>query len=163
MVRAGSAGNNVFVSAPRARAASRESSMDAANNKDVVRRIYEELVNAQRLDLADDCFSPDYVNHKTPGGREGTKQLFVMLFAAFPDMQVSIDSMCGEGDRVWVRITMRGTQRGTFMGRPGTGKTFAATTMNEMRLEDSKVVEEWGVTNTLAMMHQLGLLPEVTS
>jgi len=67
-----------------------------------------------------------------------------MLFVAFPDVQVSIDSMCGEGDRVWVRITMRGTQQGTFMGRPDTGKTFAATTMNEMRLEDSKVVEEWG-------------------
>jgi steroid delta-isomerase-like uncharacterized protein len=137
--------------------------MDAASNKDVVRRIYEEVVNAQQLDLIDDCFSPDYVNHKTPGGREGTKQLFVMLFAAFPDAQVSIDSMCGAGDRVWVRIRMHGTHRGMFMGMPGTGKTFTATTMNEVRLEDSKVVEEWGVTDTLAMMQQLGLLPEATS
>jgi steroid delta-isomerase-like uncharacterized protein len=137
--------------------------MDAASNKDVVRRVYEQLVNAQRLDLLDDYFSPDYVNRKTPGGREGTKQLFGMLFAAFPDVHVSIDSMCAEGDRVWVRITMRGTHRGTFTGRPGTGKTFAATTINEVRLEDSKVVEEWGVTDTLTMMQQLGLLPEVTS
>lgn len=136
--------------------------MDAASNKDVVRRIYEELVNAQRLDLLDDYFSPDYENHKTPGGREGTKQLFVMLFAAFPDIQASIDSMCGEGDRIWVRITMRGTHQGTFMEMPGTGRTFVATTMNELRLEDSKVVEEWGVTDTLAMMQQLGLLPEMT-
>jgi steroid delta-isomerase-like uncharacterized protein len=137
--------------------------MDAASNKDVVRRIYEDLVNGQRLDLIDDYFSPYYVNHKTPGGREGTRQLFVMLFAAFPDVQVSIDSLCGEGDRVWVRITMRGTHRGTFMGMPATGKTFAATTLNEVRLEDGKVVEEWGVTDTLAMMQQLGLLPEATS
>lgn len=137
--------------------------MHAASNNDVVRRIYEELVNAQRLDLLDGYFSPDYVNHKTPGGREGTKQLFLMLFAAFPDVQVAIDSMCDAGDRVWVRITMRGTHRGAFMGRPGTGKTFTATTMNEVRLEDSKVVEEWGVTDTLAMMQQLGLLPEATS
>jgi predicted ester cyclase len=71
--------------------------------------------------------------------------------------------MCAEGDLVWVRITMRGTHRGTFMGRPGTGKTFAATTISEVRLKDSKVVEEWGVTDTLTMMRQLGLLPEVTS
>ncbi|HJV14878.1 MAG TPA: ester cyclase [Propionibacteriaceae bacterium] len=137
--------------------------MDATSNKDVVRRIYEDLVNGQRLDLLEDYFSPDYANHKMPGGREGTRQLFVVLFAAFPDVQVSIDSMCGEEDRVWVRITMRGTHRGMFMGMPGTGKTFAATTLNEVRLEDGKVVEEWGVTDTLAMMQQLGLLPEATS
>jgi predicted ester cyclase len=134
--------------------------MDTASNKDVVRRLYEQLVNEQRLDLLDDYFSPDYENHKAPGGREGTKQLFVMLFAAFPDVQVSIDSMCGEGDRVWVRITMRGTHRGAFMGMAGTGRTFAATTTNELRLQDGKVVEEWGVTDTLAMMQQLGFLPE---
>jgi predicted ester cyclase len=58
---------------------------------------------------------------------------------------------------------MRGTHRGMFMGMPGTGKTFAATTLNELRLEDGKVVEEWGVTDTLAMMQQLGFLPEATS
>jgi predicted ester cyclase len=58
---------------------------------------------------------------------------------------------------------MRGTHLGNFLGMPGTGRTFAATTINELRLEDSKVVEEWGVTDTLAMMQQLGLLPEVTS
>jgi steroid delta-isomerase-like uncharacterized protein len=137
--------------------------MDTVSNKDVVRRIYEEVVNAQRFDLLEDYFSPEYVNHKMPGGREGTKQLFVMSFDAFPDAQVSIDSMCEAGDRVWVRITMRGTHLGTFMGMPGTGRTFAATTINELRLEDSKVVEEWGVTDTLAMMQQLGLLPEATS
>jgi steroid delta-isomerase-like uncharacterized protein len=137
--------------------------MYAGSNKDVVRRIYEEVVNGQRLDLLEDYFSPEYVNHKMPGGREGTKQLFVGLFDAFPDAQVSIDSMCEAGDRVWVRITMRGTHLGTFMGIPSTGRTFAATTINELRLEDSKVVEEWGVTDTLAMMQQLGLLPEATS
>jgi predicted ester cyclase len=137
--------------------------MDAASNNDVVRRIYEDLVNGQRLDLLEDYFSPEYVNHKMPGGRVATKQLFVALFDAFPDAQVSIDSVCEAGDRVWVRITMRGTHLGTFMGMPGTGRTFAATTINELRLEDSKVVEEWGVTDTLGMMQQLGLLPEATS
>ena len=92
--------------------------MDAASNKDVVRRIYEDLVNGQRLDLLEGYFSPEYVNHKMPGGREATKQLFVALFDAFPDAQVSIDSVCEAGDRVWVRITMRGTHLGAFIGMP---------------------------------------------
>jgi hypothetical protein len=50
----------------------------------VVRRIYEEVVNAQRFDLLEDYFSPEFVNHKMAGGREGSKQLFVMSFDAFP-------------------------------------------------------------------------------
>lgn len=102
-------------------------------------------------------FTPDYVNHKNPGGLEGTRQLFLTLFEAFPDVRVSIDSIGAEGDRVWVRITMRGTQQGPFMGVPATGKTFAAATVNEVRIQDGKLVEEWGVTDTLSMWQQLGI------
>jgi predicted ester cyclase len=45
------------------------------------------------------------------------------------------------------------------MGMAPTGKTFAATTMNELRIENGKLAEEWGVTDTLAMWQQLGLMP----
>ena len=137
--------------------------MGTAENKDIVRRTYDEVVNNHNLDVLGDYFAPDYVSHKTPGGLEGTKQLFVMLFEAFPDVRVSIDSIGAEGDRVWVRITMRGTQQGPFMGMAPSGKTFAATTVNEARLENGRIVEEWGVTDTLTMWQQLGLLPEATS
>lgn len=92
--------------------------MGTAENKDIVRRVYEEVVNNHNLDLLGNYFTPDYVNHKNPGGLEGTRQLFVMLFEAFPDVRVSVDSLGAEGDRVWVRITMQGTQHGPFMGMP---------------------------------------------
>ena len=137
--------------------------MGTAENKDIVRRTYDEVVNNHNLDVLGHYFAPDYVSHKTPGGLEGTKQLFLTLFEAFPDVRVSVDSIGGEGDRVWVRITMRGTQQGPFMGMPPSGKTFAATTVNEARLENGRIVEEWGVTDTLTMWQQLGLLPEATS
>ena len=137
--------------------------MGTAENKDIVRRTYDEVVNNHNLDVLGHYFASDYVSHKTPGGLEGTKQLFLTLFEAFPDVRVSVDSIGGEGDRVWVRITMRGTQQGPFMGMPPSGKTFAATTVNEARLENGRIVEEWGVTDTLTMWQQLGLLPEATS
>lgn len=133
--------------------------MGTAENKDIVRRLYEEVVNGHNLDLLGNYFAPDYVNHKNPGGLEGTRQLFVLLFEAFPDVRVSIDSLGADGDRVWVRITMRRTQHGPFMGTPPSGKAFAATTVNELRLEHGKVAEEWGVTDTLGMWQQLGLMP----
>jgi steroid delta-isomerase-like uncharacterized protein len=134
-----------------------ENIMGTAENKDIVRRVYEEVVNNHNVDLLSSYFSPDYVNHKNPGGLEGTKQLFLMLFEAFPDVRVSVESIGAEGDRVWVRITMRGTQLGPYMGVPPTGKTFEATTVNEVRIDNGMLAEEWGVTDTLAMMQQLGL------
>jgi steroid delta-isomerase-like uncharacterized protein len=131
--------------------------MGTAENKDIVRRLYEEVVNNHNVDALNNYFASDYVNHKNLGGLEGTRQLFLMLFEAFPDVRVSIDSIGAEGDRVWVRITMRGTQQGPFMGVSATGKTFAAATVNEVRIQNGKLVEEWGVTDTLAMWQQLGI------
>jgi steroid delta-isomerase-like uncharacterized protein len=137
--------------------------MGAAENKDIVRRVYEDVVNGHNVGLLDEYFSPDYVNHKTPGGLEGTRQLFVMLFEAFPDVRISVESMGAEGSRVWVRITMHGTQLGPFMGAPASGKPFVAATVNELRLENGKIVEEWGVTDTLAMLQQLGFAQPASS
>ena len=133
--------------------------MGTAENKDIVRRLYEDAINSHDLDALDHYILADYVNHKNPGGLEGVKQLFSMLFEAFPDLRVSVDSIGADGDRVWARTTMRGTQQGPFMGMAPTGKTFATTTMNELRIEDGKLAEEWGVTDTLAMWQQLGLMP----
>ena len=133
--------------------------MGTAESKDIVRRIYEDAINRHDLDALDDYIFPNYVNHKNPGGLEGVKQLFSTLLEAFPDLRFSVDSIGAEGDRVWARITMRGTQQGPFMGMAPTGKTVAVTTMNELRIENGKLAEEWGVTDSLAMWQQLGLMP----
>ena len=136
--------------------------MAAAENKEIVRRICEEAINNQDLDLLESLILPDYVNHKTPWGLGGVKQMFSMLFEAFPDLRFSVESIGAEGDRVWIRTTMRGTQQGPFMGVPPSDKTVAVTTVNEARIDNGKLAEEWGVTDTLAMWQQLGLMPEAT-
>jgi steroid delta-isomerase-like uncharacterized protein len=137
--------------------------MGTAENKDIVRRIYEDAISNHHLDLLDHYIVPDYVNHTMPGGLQAVKQMFSTLLEAFPDLRMSVDSIGAEGDRVWVRTTMQGTQQGPFMGMPPSGRTFAVTTVNEVRVEIGKVAEEWGVTDTLTMWQQLGLMPQATS
>ena len=137
--------------------------MGTAENKDIMRRIYEDAINNHDPDALDNYILPNYVNHKNPGGLEGIKQMFSTLFEAFPDLRFSVDSSGADGDRVWARTTMRGTQQGPFMGMPPTGKTVTVTTVNEGRIENGKLAEEWGVTDTLAMWQQLGLMPQATS
>jgi predicted ester cyclase len=136
--------------------------MGIAENKDVVGRIYEDAINNHNLNLLDNYILSDYVNQEPR--RPGRGQAAVLdVVRGVPDVRVSVDSLGAEGDRVWVRTTMRGTHQGPFMGMPPTGRTFAVTTVNEVRLENGKVVEEWGVTDTLAMWQQLGLVPQATS
>jgi predicted ester cyclase len=133
--------------------------MGTAENKDIMRRIYEDAINRHDLEALDHYILADYVNHKNPGGLEGVKQLFSTLLEAFPDLRFSVDSIGADGDRVWARTTMRGTQQAPFMGMSPTGKAITVATVNEGRFENGKLAEEWGVTDTLAMWQQLGLMP----
>ena len=65
-----------------------------------------------------------------------------------------------DGDRLWARLSARGTQQGTFAGVPPTGKPIAITVMDECRFKDGKIVEHWGVADRLAALAQIGALPK---
>jgi predicted ester cyclase len=62
-------------------------------------------------------------------------------------------------DKVWARMTARGTHLGPFMGFHPTGKSFTITVLDVCRFERGKIVEHWGVPDRFALLHQLGLLP----
>ena len=141
---------------------------DAGSDADLVRLLdrFADAWNRHDLDalmsmMTDDCVFEASAGAEVDGqkseGKQAVRAAYAAVFEAFPDVRVSVDSIGAEGDRVWVRITMRGTQLGPYMGVPPTGKTFEATTVNEVRIENGMLAEEWGVTDTLAMMLQLGL------
>jgi steroid delta-isomerase-like uncharacterized protein len=102
----------------------------------------------------------DVVEHEVFPGLEPTKEgvlkFFKIMREAFPDLTMTADDMISEGDRVFVRGTMAGTHRGEFMGMPGTGKRIKVAYADFMRIENGKFAEHWGVTDTAALMEQLG-------
>jgi len=40
-----------------------------------------------------------------------------------------------------------------------TGKTVEVESIDIIRLEDGKVAEHWGVTDTMSLMQQIGAIP----
>jgi predicted SnoaL-like aldol condensation-catalyzing enzyme len=70
-------------------------------NKAIVRRVFEEVLNQRNLGLADKYYSPEYVLH--PGlpassrGPERVKRTFSQLFEAFPDVRATIENLAAEG------------------------------------------------------------------
>ncbi len=106
--------------------------MSAEGNKTIARRFYNELINVGEVSRGEDLVVPDFVDHPgvqgLPPGREGLLQFIALARTAFPDLHVAIEDLMGEGDRVAVRVTVSGTQRGVFMGTiPPTGKRVTWT------------------------------------
>ena len=136
--------------------------MSTEQNKAMVRRVFEEGINANNPSVFDEVIGASYVNHDMPApapGPEGLKQVIGAFTAAFPDMRVVIEDVVAEGDRVVSRGEMTGTHRGAFMGLPATGKQIRVGYIDVWRVADGKLVENWVKLDMLGMMQQLGAVP----
>jgi steroid delta-isomerase-like uncharacterized protein len=124
----------------------------------------EEIQNRHNVDAFDEFFAPSFVNYDPlpglPGTREGAKQLHRTLFAAFPDLRMTIHDQAAEGDKVWTRKTASGTHQGEFFGIPATGKHVSWKIIDIMSIRNGKVTEHWVVADVLSLMQQLGAVPQ---
>src|SRR5438105_6127732 len=113
--------------APRAIIQLRSPPMSAEQNRALIRRLFEELVNNGNIDVAGDVFADNVVDHGSPPERQGlagVKDSFSKMRAAFPDLHCTLDDVLAEGERVHVRLTIRGTHRGAYAGIPPTGASI---------------------------------------
>ncbi|MCZ7545371.1 MAG: ester cyclase [Anaerolineae bacterium] len=135
--------------------------MSSSEQLEVFRQVIEEGFNKGNYDALDSLFSSDYREHQfgLQSTLEGFKRDIQSLRTAFPDLHLTIEDMVEDGEKVWVRMTARGTNQGPFFGPP-TGKAMTITVFDMCRFEDGKIVEHWGVPDRFALMAQLGLLPQ---
>lgn len=133
-------------------------------NKALMRRMYNELFNHGKLDLATDMVALDAVDHTDEGGggpNEGAnaveriEKMVTMLRTAFPDGHWAIEQMVAEGDRVGCRVVINGTNTGPFMVMPPTGRPVTSVEMLICRIEDGKIAETWHQVDVLGMRRQL--------
>jgi steroid delta-isomerase-like uncharacterized protein len=113
-------------------------------NKEIARRIYEEVINKRDLELLDELVAPDYVEHDPlPGqgtGIDGIRDRYRMLIKGL-DPTFTIEDMITEGDKVVVRWTNNGTNIGDFLGIPATGRRFSTVGIDIYRLQAGKLAE----------------------
>jgi len=136
-----------------------------ADKKDTMSRFYEEILGGGNLDLVDELTTDDFIDHEegppgTPAGREGVKAFVSMFREAFPDLKVEVDEMLEDGDLAAARATFSGTHDGEFMGVPASGKKVSIETIDIVRFDGDRVAEHWGVTDVMALMQQIGAIPE---
>ena len=138
-------------------------SSDAA--KAVVRRNTEEVQSRGNFDVFDELFAPDFLDHTPQPGRtpdrDGARELYRVLRAAFPDFHAEIHWQAADGDLVTTYKTYHGTHQGSFLGIAPTGRKIHFETVDVMRVRNGQISEHWGVANLFSLMQQLGALPPV--
>jgi predicted ester cyclase len=122
--------------------------MSAEANKALVRRLLERVRNGWSADVIPEFYAPSYrryLNPTTPPlTAEGHRARATRLSDAFPDGTVTLEDILAENDRVAYRLTIRGTHQGAFQGIPPTGRRVTVSFTAIVRIENGKLVEEWG-------------------
>lgn len=138
--------------------------MSTQENKIIARRFYDEVLNKGNMSVADEILALDYLDHGAPPGAppgpDGFRQFYAMVGSVFPDVHITIEDIIAEGDKVAVRLTVQGTQKGVFRGFAATGKHAKWTGIDIIRLAGGKMVERWSERDFLGMLQQVGAIPK---
>jgi predicted ester cyclase len=109
--------------------------------------------------------APEFVRHD-PGlpfevrGPKGVAQLHDALLPAFPDMELPLLDFVAEGDKVLVRLKVKGTHTGAFGEMAATGRKIDIDVLDLFQFKDGVLVEHWALLDNLGMLKQLGALPQ---
>lgn len=106
--------------------------------------------------------APEFRRHD-PGlpfevvGPQGVKRLADALLPGIPDMALPIEDVIAEGDKVLVRLRVRGTHGGELMGIAATGRRIDIGVLDLFQFRDGQLIEHWALLDNLGLLRQLGV------
>jgi len=136
----------------------------SAENKAIVRRLYEEVWNQRKLEVVNELISPSHAL-QAPNifgssiGPEAYKRQVSRFLKGYPDLRWSIEGTIAEEDKVVACWTISGTHQGDFMGVPATNKKVSVDGMTIHHIAGGKIMDSHSNWDALGMMQQLGAVP----
>ena len=132
----------------------------AEQNKLVVRRFNQEVIEQGNVRSFQELMDPNFVNHAAPTGADNGPNGMLNTFnnvlrPAFPDLKVLIHDQVAEGDLVTTRKAITGTHRGILLGLAPTGVAVTIEVIDVVRIRDGRYYEHWGVNTLPTVMQQL--------
>jgi len=134
--------------------------MSTEDNKRIVRRWIEEVINTGDIARIDEFVAPDYVEvhdgvaHQV--GPDGASEHVLGVRRTYPDLRVTVERQIAEGEWVATVITARGTHAGEWLGIDPTGEQVQITGVNVDRVVDGLIVEHGGAANMLEALLAIG-------
>ena len=136
----------------------------SADNRAIVRRLYEEVWNKRRLELVDEIISPSHALHDpnltdSSVGPDAYKRQVSRFISGIPDLHFTIEDIVDEKEKLAVAWTISGTHTGEFMGIPATNKKVYVEGITINHIVDGKIMDSYISWDTFGMMQQLGAVP----
>jgi steroid delta-isomerase-like uncharacterized protein len=123
-----------------------DAAAQAARNKAVAGRVFEEIFNQGKFQVAEEIYAQDFVNHGLHRNYDLQEDQAAVHAEkkAFPDLKISVLLMASEGDLVTAVWVFRGTHTGSgYDGLPPTGVKLELRGITVWRIVDGKIREEW--------------------
>jgi predicted ester cyclase len=134
--------------------------MSLEDNKNLVRRFYEEIVNAGDVDKLEEVIAPEYVEvhdgKRHAIGIDGAREHVLGGRNTYPDLHLTIEKQIAEGEWVVTCLTARGTHQGAWLGIKPTGKVVSFTVVNVDRVVGGRIAEHGGAANMLGPLLEIG-------
>lgn len=134
-----------------------------ADNKKIMEQFIS-FINTADKTIGEPIISPDVIFYAPTSpepmhGFESYMGVLAMMRGAMPDVHWTAEEMISEDNKVMVRFNMEGTNAGSFMGMPATGRKVCVTAMNIYEFADGKIIREHGLPDLFSMLMQLGVIP----
>ena len=134
-------------------------------NKALIQRWFEEVWNKGRADAIDEMLAGDALLHGLSDdmsapliGPVGFKPFHATFRGAFPNIEVIVEDLVAEGDKVVARCSVRGKHTGDHLGVTASNAPVEFTGIGIARVEDGKIVEAWNNFDFLKMNRQIGVV-----
>jgi steroid delta-isomerase-like uncharacterized protein len=135
-----------------------------ADNKKVVRRMYEEVWNKRNLEVTKELIAPSHAVQLFDAadsgvGPEAYARNVVQFVRAFPDLKFTVIDMVEENEKVVALWNISGTHKGEFRGIAATGKRVSVDGITISQLADGKIMDSYVSLDMWSMMRQLDAIP----
>lgn len=142
-----------------------EQSSETEKNKALLRRWFDEVWNKGRTEAIDEMMAQDAIAHglsddegKPLRGPADFKPFHEAFRGAFPDIEVIVEDVITEGDKVVARCSVRGKHTGDHLGIAASNAPVMFTGITIARIGDGKIVEAWNNFDFLKMNRQIGAI-----
>ena len=135
-------------------------SQTADQNKAIIRKLYEEILNTGKWELLDPIIAEDFIGAMGQKGPAAFADTVRGLRQGFPDIQWTVEDLIAEGDKVVIRWSWRGTHSNAFRGFAPTHKALNDHAIAIYQFRENQVIHAWLETDRLGFLQQIGLIPQ---
>jgi predicted SnoaL-like aldol condensation-catalyzing enzyme len=136
-----------------------EAAKEAANKR-VVEAFTKDVLDNHNGANALRYFNSDMTWHGgtigTVAGAQNVAGLFTGVVTSIPDLHANVENIEAEGDLVVVRLVVTGTLEGPLLGLKASGQHLQWDAVDEYRLKDGKISEDWAGDDFTAILNETG-------